>query len=381
VFSNFEQVTISNALAGALDMAKLDDIQKLVFAADAGSQTVSGLASGATVTYKAANTGTNTITMTGAVAGAADVLNLVVNTDGTAAVGIVNAADVETINISTTDSGTTATNVAAAVDTLTLQATSATSIVLTGRNGVNLTNLNNVKVTNFDASAIAGDNTADAATGLAVTFASANTTATATMTIKGGAGADTLTGNAGLDTIDGGAGNDTITGGTGNDIIDGGAGNDTINIGLGADTVTTGAGTDTVAFDLSTAVTAVSTITDFDAGSATAAVDTIKVTNAAGWAATAVAKQSTASGAVDAELVILDSGTFGSLADAAADNIQHNAAAKSYLFVWTDSANVVHLSQGLQDAATEVAADQYVDLVKLTGVSVSNLDLTDFTFA
>lgn len=401
VFSNFEQVTISDALAGTLAMANLDDIQKVVLAGDAGTQTITGLTSGATVTYKSANTGTSTITMTGAVAGAADVLNLVVNTDGTAAVGTVVAADVETVNISTVDSGTASANVAAAVDTMTLQATAATSIVVTGRNGLNLTNVGNVKVTSFDASGVAGDNTADTAAGLAVTFASANTTATAAVTIKGGAGDDSLTGNAGLDTItggagkdtiDGGAGNDnlsgeagddTITGGTGNDFIDGGAGKDTINTGLGADTITTGDGTDTVAINLATAVTALSTVTDFNAGTSTTAVDKLSVADAgAGWAAAATVKQSTAAGVVDAQLVILDGGTFGSLADAAAaaDNIQHNAAVTNYLFVWLDSSNVVHISQGLQDAAAEVAVDQYVDLVKLTGVTLDTVDIGDFVF-
>jgi S-layer protein len=400
VFSNFEQITISNALGSALNMANLDDIQRIVLAADAGTNAINGLTTGATVTYKAANTGTNTLTLTGAVAGAADVLNLVINTDGSTAAGIVVAADVETININSTDSGTSASNVAAAVDTLTLQATSATNIVVTGRNGINLTNTGNTKVTSFDASAVAGDNSADTAANLAVTFASANTTTS--VTIKGGAGSDNLTGNTGTDMIDGGAGNDSIdggagadslmggagddiiTGGTGNDAIDGGAGNDTINTGLGADAITLGTGTDTVAFNLASAVTAVSTIADFDAGTSTTAVDKISVTvTGAAWAAAATVKQSSASGAVDAEFIVLDGGTYSSLADAAAaaDNIQHNAAVKNYLFAWTDAFNVVHISQGLQDAIAEVAVDQYVDLVKLTGVSLSNLDASDFTFA
>lgn len=303
VFSNFEQLTISDALGAALDVTKLDSIQKVVFNA-ASNNTVSGLATGATVTYKAGTGGTNTITMAGAVAGTADVLNLIVNNDGITPVGIVAAADVETINITATDSSTATTDVAAAIDTMTLQATSATSVVVTGNSGLDLTNTGNVKITNFDASAIKADTALDTAANLAVTFASANTTTTAVVTIKGGAG---------------------------NDTIDGGAGNDTVNSGVGADTITLGAGTDTVAFTLAAAVTGLATVADFDAGTATTAVDKISVTEdgAAGtWSAAATVKSSTAAGVVDARLVILDGGNFASLSDAAAaaDNIHASGA-------------------------------------------------------
>lgn len=41
----------------------------------------------------------------------------------------------------------------------------------------------------------------------------------------------------------------------------------------------------------------------------------------------------------------------------------------------------MNVSWAKQDAATEVATDQHVNLVKLTGVSLSNIDLGDFTFA
>lgn len=404
VFSNFEQLTISDALAGNLNLANLDDIQNVVLAAGSGAFSVSGINTGATITYGAANTGTSVLAVTNAVAGTADVVNLVLSntTAGVLAFGTVQAADVETVNITTKDVASTAANGAATIDTAVLVATSATSIVVTGTNGLTLTNAGNVKVTNFDASGVVGDSAADTAANLAVTFASANITAAANVTITGGAGNDTLTGNAGLDTINGGAGNDTIdggagndtlnggagddiiTGGTGNDTIDGGAGNDTINIGLGADTVTLGEGTDTVAFDLANAVTAVSTVTDFNAGTSTTTVDTLKVdNNAATWAAAATVKQSTAAGVVDARLVILDSNTYSSLADAAAaaDNIQQNAGIATYLFAWSDTSNVVHVGFATQDKApAEAAVDQYVDLVKLTGVTLSTLDIADFSF-
>jgi S-layer protein len=145
--------------------------------------------------------------------------------------GIVGAANVETVNINVADA-TTGGSVAV-IHTLTLQATSATSVVVTGNNGLNLTNTNNTAITNFDASGVVGNTTTlkvdafgaqtaattDAATALVVTFASANTTASAAVTIKGGAGNDVLTGNAGIDTITGGLGADTITGAGGADVI------------------------------------------------------------------------------------------------------------------------------------------------------------------
>jgi S-layer protein len=82
-------------------------------------------------------------------------------------------------------------------------------------------------VANNTAATAAYSATVDEADKLSVTFASANTTATAVVTITGGAGDDTLTGNAGLDTINGGAGIDTISGGAGKDTLTGGAGADT----------------------------------------------------------------------------------------------------------------------------------------------------------
>jgi S-layer protein len=96
-----------------------------------------------------------------------------------------------------------------------------------------MTNTGNTKITTFDASAIVSNTTNDTAAGLAVTFASANTTATATVTITGGAGNDTLTGAAAKDTIVGGAGDDVIAGLSGQDSLTGGAGADQFVFNLG----------------------------------------------------------------------------------------------------------------------------------------------------
>jgi Ca2+-binding RTX toxin-like protein len=122
-----------------------------------------------------------------------------------------------------------------------------------------MTNTNNVKITSFDASAV----TAIASD---VTFASANTTATAVVTITGGAGADVLSGNAGLDTIDGGAGDDTIASGAGVDTLTGGAGKDTFQFVtadlVSTDTISGGDGVDDIELtDASTVIDADFTLT------------------------------------------------------------------------------------------------------------------------
>jgi Ca2+-binding RTX toxin-like protein len=70
--------------------------------------------------------------------------------------------------------------------------------------------------------------------------------ASSSLTVTGGAGADTLIGGRGGDVLHGGAGNDVLTGGDGNDDLDGNVGNDTLNGGNGEDTIKTGAGIDAI---------------------------------------------------------------------------------------------------------------------------------------
>lgn len=234
-FTGFEILRLSDALAGGttLDLDGLNAVTTVELAAGGANATTSiidNLASGGTVDIRAASTGV-VVQVDAAVAGAADTLNvkLTNSTAATVAFGSVTAANVETINISTVDIGTGA-NAAATVDTATLVATAATSVVVSGNNGLTLTNTGNTAITSFDASGVVANGTTDTAANLAVTFASANTTASATVTIKGGAGNDTLTGNASKDNITGGAGNDLINGGTSQDTITVGVGRDIVQI-------------------------------------------------------------------------------------------------------------------------------------------------------
>jgi S-layer protein len=109
-----------------------------------------------------------------------------------------------------------------------LDADSATSLTVSGNNGVFFITTNSAAITTFDASGVVGNGPADTAANLAVTFASANTTANAAVSITGGAGNDVLTGGDDtVDTISGGAGADTIDGGAKKDVMTGGAGADT----------------------------------------------------------------------------------------------------------------------------------------------------------
>jgi S-layer protein len=249
-FSNFETLRISDAFSeSALDLDGINGVTKVILASGfSGSAGITNLKSGGTIEVRkdGVSTPALTVTMDAALTSAADVLNLTLNMDRSAndsggntllEVGSITAANVETINISNADSPTAPRpGYNADTDTLTLVATAAKTITVSGNNGLYLTNTGNTKVTSFDASGVVANNTAatavysatvDAADKLSVTFVSANTTASAVVTITGGAGNDTLTGNAGLDTINGGAGIDTISGGAGKDTLTGGSGADT----------------------------------------------------------------------------------------------------------------------------------------------------------
>jgi S-layer protein len=177
----------------------------------AGVLELTNMASGGTLEINAA--GGYGVAVKDASSGTADVLNLKLSSDGVLAAGTVTVANVETVNINGIDSDSTA-----HVDSLTLVATSAKTITVTGNAGLTLTNTGNTKVTSFDASSV---------TAGAVTFTSANTTATDSVSIKGGAGADVLVGNAGSDTIIGGAGADSLNGAGGVNTLTGGDGKDT----------------------------------------------------------------------------------------------------------------------------------------------------------
>ena len=254
-FTGFEVLSVETGATQTVNLAGINGVSK-VKTIGATGLTLNGMASGGTLTLTGPSTAV-AVGVTNATFNAADVLNVALeNSTATAnAFGSITAADVETVNISTVDTGTDA-NTAATVDTATLVATGAKTVMVSGNNGLNLTNTGNVAITTFDASGVVGDGTDDTAANLAVTFASANTTATADVSITGGAGNDVLTGNAAKDTIIGGAGNDAISGGTGQDMLTGGEGRDAFAFnsdtnGAGADVTDSSTATADVVKDFS----------------------------------------------------------------------------------------------------------------------------------
>lgn len=237
--------------------------------------------------------------------------------------------------------------------------------------------------------------------------------------LSGGGGEDLLRGNEGIDSLTGGDSNDTLLGGAGNDsLLDGGNGDDSISGGLGNDTIVAGAGADTivvvgngtlaglgtllntadangldtitltadsdidrVVFDLDIAANSVSVISGFDA-----AVEDLFVveTGSSGWAASGEVRQS-GSAVAQARLVVLDNtpGGFSGISDAtnAADVLQTDSASgTSYVIVWADTGGVVHVSYATVDASGDAQPDNSNDLAKLSGVSLANIDLSDFSF-
>ncbi|MYM35559.1 DUF4214 domain-containing protein [Duganella sp. FT94W] len=162
----------------------------------------------------------------------------------------------------------------------------------------------------------------------------------------------------------------TLTGGAGADTLIGGAGADTITGGLGANVLTGGAGADT--FVLANNADAVSTITDFNFGTSSTAVDVISVAVRGGqtWAASTVAKLS--GGNVNgAGIAVLDTTTYANAAAAAtAANAANTDATGTHdaLLIWQDTLGTVHVS-----LHTDVTSNTATDLATFTGLTITGV--------
>lgn len=231
--------------------------------------TLSNLASGGTVEFAGdiandvtddTHTNTVTINVNDAAYNASDILNIRLSNTAAAARTVssaVTAANVETINL---DASTSAATWAAATDVLKLSATSATKLVVTGNQGVDLSSdTSNTKLTNVNASAITGvGNIFKYTTGalVSVTDGSKATivgTSTGVNTIDASSASKGVnisvggTANTAANSLKGSALADIIVGGSGDDSIFGLGGLDTLTGGAGADTFTLkdGSGTST----------------------------------------------------------------------------------------------------------------------------------------
>jgi S-layer protein len=374
-FKNFETLQISDALAATADInvMGINGANKVVLKAGGGHAStaiIRDLANNGTVQFDASAAGGLTVVVKDALFNAADTLNVGLNAAGIATIASFTAAGAETLNISAPDA--TAAGGAAVKHVFTaLTAADATSINVTGNNGLTITAATgSTKVTSFDASAVAGNGAADTAANLAVTYASLNTTATAAVSIKGGAGDDVLSGNAGIDTIVGNAGIDNITGGANQDVLTGGAGADRFHYGLKA--TTTGAagvnvdkitdfvaGTDKIVIDASTVAGAQLLGVTFDLTDATA-------TMAAAVAdATTVASISDVYTALAAYTGLTASAADGSAVVAQVYTFANGAAAGTYLVINDSTA-------GFQ-AANDI-------VINITGLS-GTLAATDIIYA
>ena len=342
-FLSVEAIEVAAALTTTIDAAALGGATSFSLNGTNNAGIINSLASGSTVTLKDPST-TVTANISNAVVSTGDVLNVVLSNDTATAnaFGTVTTAGTETVNITMTDAGTV-NNVVATTDTATLVATSATTINVSGNNGLTLTTAGNTAVTTFNASGVVADTaTSDSAALLAVTYASANVTATAAVAITGGAGNDVLTGAAAIDTIVGGAGNDQITGGTGADTLTGGAGADTF--------VFAGGDSTTAAHDV---------VTDYTAAAASG--DTLNMSGTAD-----IAEDETASAGVAAAVTItVDDGilTLGGTGAGAIDTLAE----------WIVEANAT-VDANDESVAFEFNGDTYVYQQTAAGDLLVELD-------
>jgi Ca2+-binding RTX toxin-like protein len=140
-------------------------------------------------------------------------------------------------------------------DTVKLQGNYATALTLLSTTIVNVEQIDlaagnsyNLILNNATASAALTIDGTALATGQTMTINGSAETSAA-LTLRGGAGNDTLTGGGGGDVLEGGSGNDTLTTGAGADTVGGGDGNDTIALAANLaadDAIDGGTGTDTV---------------------------------------------------------------------------------------------------------------------------------------
>jgi Ca2+-binding RTX toxin-like protein len=234
--SNVEIVQFADVLSANFDASKIAGEDTYVLASGYTSVTLDKVTDASTISIQGASAG-NTLTVnigSGDTAatqvGTANTLNISVGkaaTNGFDA-GTVVANGVETLNVNSVgDALTTGGNTLAITDA------AATSLKVTGSEGVAIT-LTGTALTTLDASGSTGDNDFSLVTYKAATSA----------TITGGAGADRINGSGAADVINGGAGADVIAGGGGADTLTGGDGVDTFSYSAVSDS--SGAAQDTI---------------------------------------------------------------------------------------------------------------------------------------
>lgn len=194
VFTNFEKLTITDAVSDDLNMAAYTGIGHLTLTQgfDQANKSITNMQSGSTLELTANADEAFEVNVKGATEGTADELNIALTGDTSVAGNTITVAEVETLNVVATD-----TNLSngAVEHTLTLQAAAATSVTVSGDAGLKLT-LTGDKIDTIDAVGNSG--------GVEIV-----NVLNGGATFTGGTGADTVTlGNS--NTVFGGEGADTF---------------------------------------------------------------------------------------------------------------------------------------------------------------------------
>jgi S-layer protein len=379
--SGFERASIgaiaaatnTAAVATTISLANLDSINHVTFAGGGvqttteRTTTISGFTTGGNVVQTALLATLNNVTLTGTFGGASDVMNLEVKgTNGFANVGVLTLASVETLNITTDDTDTTA---ATTMFDLNLDATSATTINLSGDAGMTFANGSFTALRTLNASGV----TATGAAGVVTVTANAGLDTT----ITGGAGNDVLTGNTGTDTLSGGAGTDTLVGDAGADTITGGEGADTITGGTGLDTInlteTTSAVDNVILIATATATAAgADTITGFTKGKDTLTVDGTAVTATIGTQFVASVATITAAADTDAPVYYFNNAAAGLTLTQieTAVTAGANATGETFFLIDNGTSTLVYFDAASQtDAGAGAGMILLATLVGITGTT------------
>jgi S-layer protein len=181
--SGFERISLgaygasagaANANDSTISLANLDDINYVTSAgagsaANAQTYTISGFQNAGTFAQTAILSDADvTVALTGAFTGASNTFNLSASHSGTTAlvnVGTLTLASVETVNISLDNTSTS--TVATTVYDLNLDATSATTVTVTGDTGITFANSSLTSLRTLDASGVTGTAAAGAVTATA----------------------------------------------------------------------------------------------------------------------------------------------------------------------------------------------------------------------
>lgn len=369
--TGFEQLRITDALGGDLNLGNLGYNYLQVTTALGADRTVSGVTSGFTFESRldAAAVNNYIITMTGATGAGtnSDTINIKLNADlatndkmdaisfDLAGINIVNINAVDrdtTTNPDTDNNGEEGYTVDLAGATAANSA-NINTVNVTGTHKVSYTvNAATTGLTTFDASAHTGE----------ITFVGTAFAGTQGVVITGGSSADALTGTNLADIIAGGAGNDAITGGVGADVMTGGAGTDTFTFANTATGLPSATVFDTIT-DFAKSVDIIDgpvALTISQSGTATAGTAAI---NAEGIASFNVADDTLAE-----KLTAVAAGVEVATATTAGDIAIFEHGGDSYLFITDGTA-------GLS------ATDVLVKLTGVTGLTDSTITAGDLTIA